>query len=548
MPTLFLWGALDPTPSSLALDDAADGKHFTLPTLDPPSLYAATLLRLLPSPTPIQVTLSPPSALLHRIVPRLEFGDPNSRSYAARTDALEGIDPIEQYARTPSAAELRPSVDDAYTSDPQAAARAVALHALITHQLEPLTLHALFSHQDNFQTLALPTYSYTPHRRPPVSVLGKAGRTLAAPVQIRARLRAGVQAQLVRKGVWGLAGSAEEEREREERAKKGRRLGRDGGGQGEGPSRVRLDGKEGSSSIKRSSRKEMVIGWEKAKLTALAKQPLDVLNAALSSTNGSWLLDAAKPTSLDAHLFSALAPVLFPGRLLESNTLEKTLPLATLLRTDYPALVEHVTRLGQKVWAVQPQSTPSSSSTQPAWEWTRSGTVDITLPSGLSGDAGPDNSLSLGSVASYVGSSVIAAPGQAWSSIRSFFGAGQSRRHQQQHAHPQDPHSALRQEGLGWGRVIWITSAVVGFVSFIFISGLIQIEFVEEGEEAEHEGNEEQEGETGDDEREVDEEEVLLEEGEEEGHEHVEGGEADEGEEVGEGDMYIQDDFDDDDE
>ncbi|KAE8240891.1 hypothetical protein A4X06_0g7748, partial [Tilletia controversa] len=136
MPTLFLWGALDPTPAAAA-DESVP---VALPTLDPPSLYAASLLRLLPAHEQHTLTLATPSALLHATVPRLEFSD--SHAYAARTDALHGIRPIETYARTPNAAQQRPSIDDALRSTPLLSSRATALHAVLTHQLEPITLHA----------------------------------------------------------------------------------------------------------------------------------------------------------------------------------------------------------------------------------------------------------------------------------------------------------------------------------------------------------------------------------------------------------------------
>ncbi|KAE8248330.1 hypothetical protein A4X06_0g3792, partial [Tilletia controversa] len=143
MATLFLWGALDPTPAVAAAAAAAaadESVPVALPTLDPPSLYAASLLRLLPAHEQHALTLATPSALLHATVPRLEFSD--SRAYAARTDALHGIRPIETYARTPNAAQQRPSIDDALRSTPLLSSRATALHAVLTHQLEPITLHA----------------------------------------------------------------------------------------------------------------------------------------------------------------------------------------------------------------------------------------------------------------------------------------------------------------------------------------------------------------------------------------------------------------------
>ncbi|KAE8268427.1 hypothetical protein A4X09_0g3913 [Tilletia walkeri] len=563
MPTLFIWGALDPTPAAQELagekeagtTDYSQGQ-FALPTLDPSSLYAASLLRLIPSSasynTQHTLTLATPSPLLHGTVPRLEFGaenDGHSHSLAARTDALQGIQPIETYARTPSAAQQRHSIDDAFRTNALSAARATALHSVITHELEPLILHALFSHQENFRNLAVPTYTYTPGQKTPTSLPAKVGSVLAAPVHIRPRLRTSVQAQLSRRGIWGLAGSAEEEREKEQRAKKGRRLGKDAGEQ-DGPSRVRLGENGKKAGFKGSNRKEMAIGWERAKLTSITKQCLDVLNSALDQdpSKTSWLLDASIPTSLDAHLFSVMAPVLFPGALSATN-LETTTPIPSLLRTQYPALVAHATRLAQLLWAVQPVTVEGPSGYESHWEWQPSATQAVHVAH-RSASSSASSSVSLTSAASYLASSVLSAPSNAWSSVRSYLTPRRSARPQSTSSSSDSP-SFLRPESLGWGRIIWIGSAVVGFVSFIFVAGIIQVEFVEEGavqdedEDEATDGEEGSENENDGDERQVDGEEILMEEGEGEPHEFEE-------EEEEEGDaeelinsMYMGDDDDD---
>ncbi|CAD6969284.1 unnamed protein product, partial [Tilletia controversa] len=355
MPTLFLWGALDPTPAAAA-DESVP---VALPTLDPPSLYAASLLRLLPAHEQHALTLATPSALLHATVPRLEFSD--SRAYAARTDALHGIRPIETYARTPNAAQQRPSIDDALRSTPLLSSRATALHAVLTHQLEPITLHALFSHQDNFAALAVPTYTYSPGQKTPSSWGAKVGMVLGAPVQVRPRLRASVQAQLGRRGIWGLAGSP---------------------------------GKRGLG-----------------KLTSIAEGSLDVLNAALEQdlNKTSWLLGTSSPTSLDAHLFSVIAPVLLlPPR--SADKLGASTPMASLLRTQYPALVAHTTRLAQRLWAVQPvgveggpSASASASAAETQWEWKSTETQRIHVARNFaSSSSSTPSSVSLSAAAGYL--------------------------------------------------------------------------------------------------------------------------------------------------
>ncbi|CAD6962721.1 unnamed protein product [Tilletia laevis] len=674
MATLFLWGALDPTPAVAAAAAAAaadESVPVALPTLDPPSLYAASLLRLLPAHEQHTLTLATPSALLHATVPRLEFSD--SRAYAARTDALHGIRPIETYARTPNAAQQRPSIDDALRSTPLLSSRATALHAVLTHQLEPITLHALFSHQDNFAALAVPTYTYSPGQKTPSSWGAKVGMVLGAPVQVRPRLRASVQAQLGRRGIWGLAGSPEEERERETRTRKGRRLGKppaggkqDGparvragekdakiglkgrrlgippaGGKQDGPARVRTGEKDAKIGLKGSSRKEIVIGWERAKLTSIAEGSLDVLNAALEQdlNKTSWLLGTSSPTSLDAHLFSVIAPVLllpprsadklgastpmasllrtqYPALVAHTTrlaqrlwavqpltsiakgsldvlnaTLEQDLnktswllgtssptsldahlfsviapvlllppksadklgastPMASLLRTQYPALVAHTTRLAQRLWAVQPvgveggpSASASASAAETQWEWKSTETQRIHVARTFaSSSSSTPSSVSLSAAAGYLASSALSAPARAWSSMRSYIYPRRAARPPPDSSSSSTASSLLRPENLGWGRIIWISSAVVGVVSFIFVTGLIQIEIVDvdegEGQEQDDsdadeggEGGEEEEGDEveGVNEREIDDEEVLMQESEGDGHQFQEG-EQEEGE------------------
>ncbi|KAE8237569.1 hypothetical protein A4X03_0g9078, partial [Tilletia caries] len=530
MATLFLWGALDPTPAAAA-DESVP---VALPTLDPPSLYAASLLRLLPAHEQHALTLATPSALLHATVPRLEFSD--SRAYAARTDALHGIRPIETYARTPNAAQQRPSIDDALRSTPLLSSRATALHAVLTHQLEPITLHALFSHQHNFAALAVPTYTYSPGQKAPSSWGAKVGMVLGAPVQVRPRLRASVQAQLGRRGIWGLAGSPEEERERETRTRKGRRLGKPpAGGKQDGPARVRAGEKDAKIGLKGSSRKEIVIGWERAKLTSIAKGSLDVLNATLEQdlNKTSWLLGTSSPTSLDAHLFSVIAPVLLlPPK--SADKLGASTPMASLLRTQYPALVAHTTRLAQRLWAVQPvgveggpSASASASAAETQWEWksTETQRIHVARTFASSSSSSTPSSVSLSAAAGYLASSALSAPVRAWSSMRSYIYPRRAARPPPDSSSSSTASSLLRPENLGWGRIIWISSAVVGVVSFIFVTGLIQIEIVdvEEGEGQEEddsdadeggEGGEEEEGDEveGVNEREIDDEEVLMQE------------------------------------
>ncbi|KAE8179925.1 hypothetical protein CF336_g9470, partial [Tilletia laevis] len=430
-----------------------------LPTLDPPSLYAASLLRLLPAHEQHALTLATPSALLHATVPRLEFSD--SHAYAARTDALHGIRPIETYARTPNAAQQRPSIDDALRSTPLLSSRATALHAVLTHQLEPITLHALFSHQHNFAALAVPTYTYSPGQKAPSSWGAKVGMVLGAPVQSG-----------------------------ETRTRKGRRLGKPpAGGKQDGPARVRAGEKDAKIGLKGSSRKEIVIGWERAKLTSIAEGSLDVLNAALEQdlNKTSWLLGTSSPTSLDAHLFSVIAPVLLlPPR--SADKLGASTPMASLLRTQYPALVAHTTRLAQRLWAVQPvgveggpSASASASAAETQWEWksTETQRIHVARNSSSSSSSSTPSSVSLSAAAGYLASSALSAPVRAWSSMRSYIYPRRAARPPPDSSSSSTASSLLRPENLGWGRIIWISSAVVGVVSFIFVTGLIQIEIVD---------------------------------------------------------------------
>ncbi|CAD6983222.1 unnamed protein product, partial [Tilletia controversa] len=273
----------------------------------------------------------------------------------------------------PNAAQQRPSIDDALRSTPLLSSRATALHAVLTHQLEPITLHALFSHQDNFAALAVPTYTYSPGQKTPSSWGAKVGMVLGAPVQVRPRLRASVQAQLGRRGIWGLAGSP---------------------------------GKRGLGKVG---------GWGyRLRLTSIAKGSLDVLNATLEQdlNKTSWLLGTSSPTSLDAHLFSVIAPVLLlPPR--SADKLGASTPMASLLRTQYPALVAHTTRLAQRLWAVQPvgveggpSASASASAAETQWEWKSTETQRIHVARNFaSSSSSTPSSVSLSAAAGYLASS-----------------------------------------------------------------------------------------------------------------------------------------------
>ncbi|CAD6945212.1 unnamed protein product [Tilletia caries] len=362
-------------------------------------------------------------------------------------------------------AQQRPSIDDALRSTPLLSSRATALHAVLTHQLEPITLHALFSHQDNFAALAVPTYTYSPGQKTPSSWGAKVGMVLGAPVQSG-----------------------------ETRTRKGRRLGiPPAGGKQDGPARVRTGEKDAKIGLKGSSRKEIVIGWERAKLTSIAKGSLDVLNATLEQdlNKTSWLLGTSSPTSLDAHLFSVIAPVLLlPPR--SADKLGASTPMASLLRTQYPALVAHTTRLAQRLWAVQPvgveggpSASASASAAETQWEWKSTETQRIHVARTFaSSSSSTPSSVSLSAAAGYLASSALSAPARAWSSMRSYIYPRRAARPPPDSSSSSTASSLLRPENLGWGRIIWISSAVVGVVSFIFVTGLIQIEIVdvEEGE------------------------------------------------------------------
>ncbi|KAK0550593.1 hypothetical protein OC846_003608 [Tilletia horrida] len=560
MPTLYLWGKLDAAPVS------ADSS-FAIPSLDPTSLYAASLLRLRqltqPDGTAQQaLILATPSPILHRVLPRLELDSASNSG-----SVIEGISRI-QTALTSS-------------SQPSEPATAAALHATLEVQLQPLVLHALFSNNDNFRRLAAPTYSYSAAASPSSSappsslppLITNVSSLLTSPFHVQPRLRNNVQAHLIRTGIWGLAGSAQEEKKKELRAKRDRRLGSlpEDEQRGDGPVRVRV-GKDGhlSEKLARSTRKEMDIGWDNSKLTTLAEKPLNIVNSALSQSSASaqsaWLLGASEPSSFDLHLFSLLAPILFAP-----SSSSPPAPLRKLLEAQYPLLVQHTSRIGDLLWRVR--SVPAAdvtTSERRRWEWGDEGQPAVLRARDLPSRANLDQ-VTLTSAASYLASSARHAPSAAWSSLKRAVGLGRadaetrSRGHaesaHQQGGHPHDNSDAspmVRPENLGWGRFVWISTAVVGFISFIFVSGLVTIEFVEDG--AEDEGDEltedgdqasSDDGTEGDlGERRADMEEALLEEGEEQDHEsEAEDGEAGVEEDVvqeGEELLYFDDDDDDD--
>ncbi len=124
------------------------GSSSTVPTLDPPSLYAASLLRAaFARKQDAKLQLASASTSLPR-VPLLQVLDENHETF----ELLDNVEAIRAYC-------VAAGLDASFASDSELGAKQTALHALLDDQLLDLTLHSLFSLPANFRAVTAPAYS-----------------------------------------------------------------------------------------------------------------------------------------------------------------------------------------------------------------------------------------------------------------------------------------------------------------------------------------------------------------------------------------------------
>ncbi|KAJ1030933.1 hypothetical protein NDA18_002160 [Ustilago nuda] len=419
---LYIWGA---TP--------------TLPSLDPTSLYAATILYATFSSNPqFRIQLVSATTSLLR-VPLLQVLDENNLTSEVHTS----IESILSFC-------VAFGLDSALQTDAEMNAKSLALHALLDDQLLDLTLHSLFSLPPNYRTTTAPAYSSIGplDSNPSSSTLAKiASLPLQFQPSIPSRLRNAVETRLTAVGLWGLGGkeaSAQSGQAYDLAARAG----------------IIPTKKRGLAATQKEAVREE---FEKSKLTRQASEVLEVLDSALESK----VLSSGEVGSLDAKVFSYLAPLLLAHPKLPIDTLPR------LISTRYPKLAEYLFQTKEKLYpegGVQWLSQSEAIKTPPT-----------TVAQGASGGEG----------------------GGLWSYIWPSFGGGglESKASFTTNTLPQAQYQSNQSSGarrkpnsstspenskLKWGRAVWICSAVIGLVGYTFASGIVSVRIAPQPQFATH--------------------------------------------------------------
>ncbi|CDW97198.1 hypothetical protein [Sporisorium scitamineum] len=403
------------------------GASTTLPTLDPTSLYAVSLLRAtFARDDQVQLQLASASTSLPR-VPLLQVLDENNTT-------LELIDNVEAIrAFCVSSGKL----DSTLASNPELAAKHTALHALLDDQLLDLTLHSLFSLPSNYRAVTAPAYSAVGGEPAPTNPLAKLA-TLPARFQpsIPSRLRNVVEMRLTAVGLWGLGGkeAAAKTGEADELAAR---------------AGIVPASKKG---LGQSAREAVRDEFERSKLVNRWREVLDVIDAAVGGRD----VGNEEVGRLDAHVFGFLAPLFF------SKLPVDTLP--RLVNTSYPRLATYLTTMRTRlfpevetIWATYAQL----AATPPVLDTPSTGSIFSYFwpfaPNSTSNKASSN-------------------PSTTTTTESSNFRSSPTRRKPTPSASPEDRRLRL-------GRALWICSAVVGLIGYTFASGVSEDDLEDELEE-----------------------------------------------------------------
>ncbi|WFD32887.1 carboxy-cis,cis-muconate cyclase [Malassezia sp. CBS 17886] len=395
------------------------GAADALPSIDPASLYAVALLQLARVDA---VAVAPhtdhvPTLYEVKDTPAARApGDDAAASTRAApllaTASATTLHAIRDYLRENAAVDAgRP---------PAVASSAVALEALLDDVMSDLVLHALFSLPPNFQKVTAPALA-GPHRR-------------MLPASMPRRLRAAVRARLQSPGIalWGTGGSWE----REERAEARRWNTSAGLAAARDPTdALPRAGLASDDALASDVREE----WERSRLAVRARELFRAASAFLGT--GDFLLGCTEPTSVDARLYSLLAPLLLPTVALPVAV------LPNLLREEFPSLVSHTERLHERLWGEGAGR----------WAWSRGRVVDADAPSA-------------GALVRNTAAALWAALPWPWSR------AGSAETKSRAPSAPLPP-------TLRYGRIAWIATAVLGSVAWVFLTGIVTIEYMDEDDE-----------------------------------------------------------------
>ncbi|TKY90518.1 hypothetical protein EX895_000516 [Sporisorium graminicola] len=412
------------------------GASTTLPTLDPSSLYAASLLRAtFARHESVHLQLASASTSLSR-VPLLQVLDDDSSTTIELIDSVEAIRAF---------CIATGGLDSELASDAELSAKQTALHALMDDQLLDLTLHSLFSLPANYRGVTAPAYS---------AVGGAEASSSSSPIaklaslpgrfqpSIPSRLRNVVETRLTAADLWGLGG-------KEATAKSG-----------EADELAARAGIVPASKkgLGQSAREAVRDEFERSKLVTRWKEVLDVVDAALGE---KYLLGVGEVGSLDAHVFGFLAPLFFPK--LPVDTLPR------LLRTSYPRLAAYLTSLRTQLFPEPGSETVWATHAQLA-----------ATPPALNDDA-PATSTSIFSYiwpfAPASTTNKASSPSSPSSTAPTDPSGFQPTTPSPRTSRTPKPSASPEDRKLRLGRALWICSALVGLVGYTFASGIPPTDF-----------------------------------------------------------------------
>ncbi|PWN54328.1 3-carboxy-cis,cis-mucoante lactonizing enzyme [Violaceomyces palustris] len=437
------------------------GSNLHLPTLDPTSLYAASLLQAsfhqtAAAQSKYKLSLSSASTSTGTCVPLLEV-----TSEDGSVLHLTELEKIQELCRDEAGldSELVKPLSAA------ASAKATALHALLDDELLDLVLHSLFSLPENYRAVTAPSYASIGSSSTHSDATGFNLRLpgLNPTSSIPSRLRNVVQARLASPGVglWGLGGK-EDAAQRKEAIEL------------EEKANIMPKSKRGlDQSMKEKVRDE----FERGKLGARARTTLEVFSSLLGDE--AYFFGSSRPSSLDLHLFAYLAPLLLCHPSLPAST------LPVLLRSEFPNLVRHTENIREELWPIEertvwpewlPPSKPLPSSggatTGSSW-WTLSNLFSLSSSSSSSPspsssptqDATPPTvETPTNASAAEKKASPEARPSQTCDRTSST-PAGSAKPHSR-------PPLSREERRLRFGRLIWICTAFLGIVGWTFASGI----------------------------------------------------------------------------
>ncbi|WFD45177.1 carboxy-cis,cis-muconate cyclase [Malassezia psittaci] len=319
------------------------GHGRSVPTLDPGCLYSLAVLQLGLGPDHELYVIEPRSWPYPENVPSVY----NAEKHAGQVligDAIASTpNGLRDYLRNSS------SLDAPLRQEPLAAARAQAVQSTLDDALADLVLHTLFSFPLNFQKVT-------------ANCLAPTQRSIL-PSSLPRRLRASVGKRLSSPAInlWGLGGSWQRSD-----AQEARRWNLTAG-LAEARDPTSQLPKQGVQSAYAADVQEQ---WERSRIAARARELFQTLTTMMSSA--PFLVGCQHPTSIDARMYSLLAPLL----------LGPSLPIAllpTLLREEFPELVMHTERMHRYLWGTHPEESwafkrnecaygPSNFSWQSLWE------------------------------------------------------------------------------------------------------------------------------------------------------------------------------------